>query len=287
MKIYIHCDGGFGNRFNVLVSGLYLAEQFRLDPWIIWKPNNWCGAELADLFDTKFNTYNEFDRFSFFQQPVTALIHENQFGQNIAYQDPRQFGSVVDVKNFVLSRNQPVLYFTNLIPPWVDMRYVIDNILPKICFRQDLVKAANDIINHHTQGQYFGVHLRMTDFPQKDSGIVERYFDLVKSTPNDRYFICSDDPEVEKLFLQLPNAFVQHKTAYVEKLIKDQHWNYGIIDYNENYFNFNVDRSSVSVQQAIVDLLILSKSRILNTNSSSTFLQTAALLKTLNSDQKK
>ena len=44
--------------------------------------------------------------------------------------------------------------------------------------------------------------------------------------------------------------------------------------------SFNVERSSESVKQAIVDLLVLSKSDIMIT-SNSTFLQTAQLLKLL------
>ena len=282
MKVYIHCDGGFGNRFNVLLSGLYLAEQCQLDPWVIWKSNNWCGAELPDIFDTKFNTFNEFNRFTFFQQPLTILIHENQFGQNIEYRDPRQFPSLADVQNYIRSINQPVIYFTNLIPNWVDMNYVVHNILTRIHFRRDLIHKAQNIIGQHTNGNYFGIHLRMTDFPQKDLNTVHRYFELAKNTPHEKYFVCSDDPEVEKHFLELPNTFVQPKTDYAEKLIKDQSWNFGIKDSNDNHFNFNVDRSRESVEQAIIDLLILSRSEILNTNLASTFLQTAYLLKNIN-----
>jgi hypothetical protein len=282
MKIYIHCDGGFGNRFNVLLSGLYLSKQCQLDPWIIWKSNNWCGAELAEIFDTKFNTFNEFDRHTFFQQPLTILIHENQFGQNIEYRDPRQFPSLADVRSYIQTTNHPVIYFTNLIPQWVDMNYVINDILTQIHFRQDLLQEAENIISRHSNGKYFGIHLRMTDFPQKDLNAVNRYFDLAKNTPHEKYFVCSDDPNVEKYFLNLSNVFIQPKNSYAEKLVKDQDWNCRIKDSNDNYFNFNVDRPSRSVQQAIVDLLILSRSEILNTNLASTFLQTAYLLKNIN-----
>ena len=56
-KIYVHCDGGFGNRYNVLISGLFLAKTLNLHPVVIWKENNWCGAGFHDLFDVDQEVY--------------------------------------------------------------------------------------------------------------------------------------------------------------------------------------------------------------------------------------
>lgn len=278
MNIYIYCDGGFGNRFNVLLSGLYLAEQINHEPIIIWQPNNWCGAELNDLFSNEFSLLNNFNRFEFFKQSITALIHENQFGQSIDFQDPRQFDSIETVKKYIQTKPyQPIIYFTNIIPQWVDMNYVCLNLLPKLKFQDDIILSANSVLKS-VQQDYYGIHLRMTDFAQRDDSNVVRYYEFAKSQPDRLFFVCSDDPKVEQHFAELSNVFTNTKTSYVGKLVKDQEWNYGITDSNNNYFNFNVDRSKQSVKEAIVDLIILSRSTILNTNPTSTFLQTAFLL---------
>ena len=50
-QLLIYCDGGFGNRFNALVSGLVLARTLGLAPQVVWPVNNWCGAALGDLFE--------------------------------------------------------------------------------------------------------------------------------------------------------------------------------------------------------------------------------------------
>ena len=39
-KIYIHCDGGFGNRFNSLTVGLMIAEKGGFDPVVLWPSTN-------------------------------------------------------------------------------------------------------------------------------------------------------------------------------------------------------------------------------------------------------
>ena len=53
------------------------------------------------------------------------------------------------------------------------------------------------------------------------------------------------------------------------------------MDNEGNEYSFNVERSDESVIDAMVDLLILSKSTILNT-SESTFLRTALLIQESN-----
>ena len=61
----------------------------------------------------------------------------------------------------------------------------------------------------------------------------------------------------------------------------DGGWRDTVVDDDGNEYSFNIERSDESVIDAMVDLLILSKSTILNT-SESTFLKTALLIQESN-----
>ena len=78
-------------------------------------------------------------------------------------------------------------------------------------------------------------------------------------------------------FTQLDNSFSYKKKKYVEKLTNDGEWRDTIVDDEGNEYSFNIERSDESVIDAMIDLLILSKSTIMHT-SDSTFLKTALLI---------
>jgi hypothetical protein len=66
------------------------------------------------------------------------------------------------------------------------------------------------------------------------------------------------------------------KRAYVEKRVTGN-WNAVNTDHSGRLYPFNVERSATSVEDALVDLLILSRSQLVMT-SNSTFLNAALLL---------
>jgi len=49
-RVRIHCDGGLGNRYGALISGLIVAERMRAEPLVYWPANSNCGATLGDLY---------------------------------------------------------------------------------------------------------------------------------------------------------------------------------------------------------------------------------------------
>lgn len=274
-KIFIHCDGGFANRFNVLVGGLFLAKKLNLIPAVLWNPNNWCGATFSDIFYPTVESL-EFDCKMFFKfNRVKIISHENQFNQDLNYITPSSFNSVEDISNYV-GDDDDVFYYNNIIPNWVseDFFKTLNETL-KIKF--DILNEANELMQKY-QKKYYGLHFRKTDFIGIETIDNNYYHHYIKSNPNDLFFVCSDDLKTEMEFKQHPNVFTYEKTNYVEKY-SDGEWDAWILDENGNQFPFNVKRSSESVKQAVVDLLVLSHSNIINTNLNSTFLKTAALFK--------
>ena len=83
---------------------------------------------------------------------------------------------------------------------------------------------------------------------------------------------------MEQRFSALPNVAVYVKRAHVEKLLEEGDWNSVTTDSSGRAYACNVNRSAISVIDAVIDLLILSHSMVVKT-SNSTFLQTALVLK--------
>ena len=107
----------------------------------------------------------------------------------------------------------------------------------------------------------------------------EEFIKKINETPDVGCFVCSDDPATEKKFLNAcPSVRVFPKQHYVEMLVPNGNWGYEVTDSTGHRFPFNVKRGSESVLEAMVDLLILSKSNIINTDHRSTFIRTAVLL---------
>jgi len=273
-KIYIHCDGGFGNRFNVLAFGLYLAKKQSYDPTVIWPSNNWCGADFSDLFDMDIPVKQSREGINF--DGTFNLVHENQFGLS-HFTSIHSINDIEDIKN--ISKGMDILYFNNLIP-WnlVQDAETFKSIIKSIKFKDHLINESNEIIKNNVEDdQFYGIHIRKTDFGKRSKFAETNLLNLVVQNKSKKFFICSDDEATENLFLQNENVFRNEKQSYVKKLVNGD-WNNSIVDSNNNEFMFNVDRPKESVIQAVIDLIILSKSTIISPDVGSTFHHTAALI---------
>jgi len=122
-------------------------------------------------------------------------------------------------------------------------------------------------MNGTSIGSYFGIHLRGTDFIPPPP--VDQMLEVVNSNPQFRFFVCSDDPSLERRFAELPNVFIYEKTAYVEKLEGVGAWRSNVLDSDGLPYTSNIDRTGQSVIQACVDLLLLSASTPIKTSHSS------------------
>ena len=273
-NLYIHCDGGFGNRFNSLVVGLLICERGNFNPIISWPSTNVCRAFYGDIFKEQFESIsNRLEDYSDSIDEFEFIMHDNQLSWNVVINSPYSFTRVEEIiSHYNKSTKDKLFYFNNIIPNYIDLDL---SLISKLMFKEVYYNAVNNFLKHE---DYVGVHLRSTDFPQGSVDFEGIYNSIKKSSR--MHFVCSDSFEVEDKFNQLDNVFTFSKSSYVEKIDESFNWrvNRGQIkDEMEKALSFNVERSSDSVKEAIVDLLVLSKSDIMIT-SSSTFLQTAQLL---------
>ncbi len=274
-NLYIHCDGGFGNRFNALVVGLLICERGGFKPIISWPSTNVCRSFYDDIFQIQFEfNSNRLEDYSNSIDEFEFIMHDNQLSWNTLINSPYSFSTIDQiVSHYNNSTKDNLFYFNNLIPNYSDLNL---SLISELKFKKEYYEIVDNFLNVE---DYIGVHLRATDFPQGSVNF-EGIFNKVKES-NRMHFVCSDSREVENKFNELDNVFTFPKTFYVEKIDDSFNWRVHkgqIKDEMKKPLSFNVERSSESVKQSIFDLLILSKSDIMIT-SNSTFLQTAQLLK--------
>ena len=275
--IHLYCDGGFGNRFNTLVSGMLLAKAAGLQPIVVWPRNNWCGAGFAELLA---NDYQVIERELLSYLPDKDQFHffmtEDHLGMGVPNQSPLQAQTLEEAVAYLNSDSRDVYYHSPLIPPFLDQAQVSKQVRA-LKFKAEIVAEADRFIRKHKLKEFFGVQIRKTDFGSNsaDDG---NLFELISNAAHKKFFVCSDDKDVEQRFGALPNVAIYAKRAHVEKLVEAGGWNSVTSDHSGRAYACNVNRNALSVIDAVVDLLILSHSQPVQT-SNSTFLQTALLIK--------
>jgi hypothetical protein len=170
--------------------------------------------------------------------------------------------------------SRAVLYCENSLLPWLAAADV-HAALARLHFCDELVEQARRIIEQHARGPYVGIHLRATDFTFPPP--VEPMLAAVQAQHETRFFVCSDDPDLEARFSAFPNVFLHSKSAVVQKRVEGP-WRGAVTDSDGLPYTSNIDRGANSVVQAAVDLLLLAASRPLKTSHSS-FLSLAGLLR--------
>jgi hypothetical protein len=270
------CDGGLSNRLNALIFCLVLRSKFGHKWKISWPTNNWCDAEFWALFSTDLPVNkNSILYYKRHEDEFKLLMHENQCNfraDRITLQ--AQLTSYDDYRS-ILDAAPQVLYYHSLIPGFVDIQDICNGLSlialnPKVRDAADLFCRQNSI-----NSAVLGLHIRKTDFGNAvdDDGL----FKLASSTPH-RYFVCSDDPEVNSRFSLLPNCVVYGKSSFPTKLDGVGGWNSVTTDTEGRVFPFNIYRSEASIVEALMDLLILSRTTLIDT-SHSTFLRMAMIFK--------
>jgi len=282
-QLVIYCDGGFGNRFNALVSGLVISATLGLRPLVVWPVNNWCGAPFGSLFENDLPVVDrELASFMPERDGYQYFIVEDRLGLADEWVSPLHVPHWDTVRSFFARSDKPVFYYTALIPGFIDAAVVLSQVRA-LRLRADLIARAEEFLSAHQigarHGDFFGVQIRKTDFGANGADD-NNLFELVSQRPLQRFFVCSDDKEVEQRFGALPQVAIFPKRAHVEKRVDGQ-WTTTTADHSGRLYPCNVNRGAASVEDAVVDLLILSRSQIIKT-SNSTFLNTALLLQQAN-----
>lgn len=257
----IYCDGGFGNRYGTLLGGLAVAKYHKMRPVVVWRDTSACRLPFNEIFLSDIDVIDRpLQDFS----GCILLMHED-FIQGKQNYNINSFGSI---ESLPLSDCGVYLYNNNWIPEWIDEKLIIEA-GRQLKFIDKIKNFCGQYCKKHSVTSFtIGIHLRATDFntyiPKFD-----KEYKWIEGQPEEKFFVLSDDPNIEKKFNKLDNVVVRRKENYVEKENKDAGW------------CGNVERTSKSVLDALIDLTILSKTNIM-VNSPSSFLKTALLLRKIN-----
>jgi hypothetical protein len=117
-------------------------------------------------------------------------------------------------------------------------------------------------------GPFYGLHLRRTDL---NVGLTDlEVFNLAKAHPEEYFFVCSDDPQAERLACGHSNVFRREKKFQIEKKTEDEAWLAQTKDDDGRLYFGNILRSESAVVEGAIDMLILAHSYVVG-YSGSTF----------------
>ena len=269
-ELYIYCSGGFGNRFHCLAAGLHICEEADLEPIIIWPSVSVCRIKFSDVFAGEFNVRDSIPNID-----QSYLISHINLSKN-HFSDVNRFTSLNSVsESFKNSSSNFLVFMCCSIDKYKDFNLKVIN---KLKFHDSYFTKASKVICGR---DFIGVHLRSTDFEPKilDRDFNNIYMDI--KSRKDTFFVCSDNKDLQSKFSLLDNVFVHDKQAYPSKIDDNKNWSEPVNDKHGVATSSNIERSTDSVKNAIVDLLILSKSKELytkNISKDSTFYTTAKML---------
>ena len=270
---YCFCEGGLGNRLNSLYTSIVLASLLERPLTIFWPLNTWCEASFENLFEDSgldVEAVEMIDCAALISRS-TRVVWEDHLKLGLNFRTPESYENLAEFLENTKSDNNPIFYCSPLVPAWIQGDQ-LDEAVRQVKPRDRFIEKAGQFIAENFGGRpYAGLHIRKTDYGR----LVNEQLSLqvAVENPNVLFFVCSDSEDTELEALKLQNVRIRPKISYVEKRIEGD-WNEPIVDESGRHYPFNVRRPALSVEEAIVDLLILARSQIIK-NSNSTFLTIA------------
>jgi hypothetical protein len=273
--IHVYCDGGLGNRLLTVFSALYFAKKAK-KPFIIhWPSNNWCGCNFTDIISNDYKISN-FD-IQFIDDHVLdkclLLIHEPQINHRRENKIILNGSLSQDEIIKIMSDTPNVFYYGNQLHRSLNSDIVIEIINELTVSDQVLAK-----ISKYNVSDRCGIHIRKTDYGKKPYIDENQLENEVIRNRDKKYFLCSDEKEVEVKFKKYDNVLSFEKTNYVEKLRTEDGWNGCIVDNVGRSFTFNVNRPKAASIDAFCDMILLSRTATRLHTSGSSFLACADLI---------
>jgi len=273
----IFCDGGFGNRYNALISGLALAEQCGLEVKVYWPKNGSCEAGYDDIFATTLLVSEQtLPELAGTLSDAFCLLHDTLGSDTlkVSFHSAYEFSSISGFVAEVLNRYERIFYYPALIPAWID-EALIQSAVSALRIKDELIQHANGFIKGTFQRPFYGLHLRRTDL---NVGLNDLEVQLLVSRHlGELFFVCSDDPVAEALAAAQPNVYRREKKNHVGKKRQDVGWQSPTADDSGRVYYSNIQRSKEATLEGVIDLLVLGQSQIVSFTGS-TFQSVARLI---------
>jgi hypothetical protein len=273
-RIINWCSGGIGNRLRPLSTCFAISKETQRTLSMCWQPTMRCMTEFKDLFknDIETLTYEDLsklDNVSIYSE-VAYIHHDAGLNNNSTLLDlMNRFGcktldQTVNIRND--TADNIIVYDNNFFGNYdkSSEHEFLKSLIPI-----DIIQKNIDdfLLNHKIDKTWIGVHARGTDFEPGGVSVHAYVNEMVSYNITQRFFVCSDSEEYEKYIKEnVLAAEFYKKKSYVHKNNAAQGWVNNVMTPKE------------SVQEALVDLYLLSKTDIKIYNKHSTFVEIAKLL---------
>lgn len=267
-------NSGLCNRLRPMLSLLSIDDKTKM----FWINNESCKCNPEDLFINI--KWAEFPT-----QEYHILSHDQEkWFKTISYQNhncPSFTEIYTNAKEFKTYNGKEInltLPDNILVTSVFWLKHANFQSFPKIfknIIKPEIIDTALKFINTNCiSTKVIGCHIRMTDiysmYSSQITNKLNNIVHIIKTTPSQKYFICSDDEQTERELSKYENVLIYPKKEYSQKKNKNASW------------KRNCDRSKQSIIDALIDLAILSccdLDKNTHTHPQSSFLDTARKIK--------
>ncbi len=253
--------GGLCNRLRVIVSSLILAEYTGRGCQLFWMPKSSCNCLYTDLFEP--NGLMDIVPLWYFKvaRRLNILPFRKVRNKQGIVIDQNVLSEIKWIINIDEYDEFDYVYFKDCFSDFIPSQLSPDEYKEKIsCYLrrlQPIVSTRNKLFD--MPSQTIGVHIRRTDNYQAiNVSTLEKFiYEMRKSLRENtatQFFLATDDPDVESHLKQIfPNKIIAYpKSGY--------------------------DRNrKVAIQDALIDLLLLSRCEKILGSSYSSFSEYASL----------
>ncbi len=282
-KLIVILEGKIGNCFGCLYFAHKLAKDTGKD-FVINSVNNINReASFYDLFSEK-NGYEHIE-YSITElnkivpKDIPFLLHKSHYVDSGAIVDREVIyhrGMSKEELTELIKTKKSVCYLDDASAHAMRNPDVITETAHNLKFKEDIVEQVDKFCKENNiTNDVKGIHIRATDWPWKQDCINSAYNtiqSLVDNNPNEKIFVCCDEEHIEDdLVSKLPeNIIVNKKNSYVKKAIEGT-WREDVEAGDGRVMNYNTKIDVESAKEAIVDMLLLSRTDIKYRHEHSSF----------------
>ena len=277
-RIIPYCTSGLGNRLRCVASCYVISQETDRELKIYWDnliPNG-CLAKLDELFENDLQTISleelkELKDYKMCINKYDADREDWEFKNDTLRNLTDVYGA--DGKHSYTHNDQQenVLVFNISFLDGINLEKSHDfirSLKPIKGIQDNIDKIKNDL---GLSKDVIGIHARGTDF--LDSSVeayMENMLPYLEKNPNQKFFISTEDPEMEKTIVNsFPNnVLFRKKENYITKEDEKDSW------LNHNNFYITKDHA----QEAVEDMFLLAETTIGIYDNRSTFAELAIIL---------
>jgi hypothetical protein len=279
-KLYIHTVNGLGNRLRALASAATLAQATKRQLIIIWIPDNHCQAKLTDLFKVNFL----FKDVTIIDTEADVLISDLCYDKLINYEAGTP---TLDTYNYIKSKDKVIdtqthkdIYILSacVLKNGITNWYLESNWLRNLEPIDEIGQTVYDFTREAKMSGLIGLHIRMGQDPNQHgyedysnysseakaslikwrhqshwSVFLSEIKKVLEKNPGQQFFLCCDDPKSYDIICEDP--------------VCHQH----IIYIKRNCY----DRSQAQIKTALIDLILLSRTKVIWGSNWSSFTEIA------------